>query len=87
MAVKCNGCGNFIREAGTCPVCGGYVAVESEYIRRKRNAYKGFWQGSWGNMRENWKELFVWTRADAWIIKTVLAVMAVIFLYILTTGK
>jgi hypothetical protein len=87
MAVKCNGCGNFIQEAGTCPVCGGYVPAESEYIHRKRNASKGFWQDSWDNMRENWKELAGWTRADAWVIKMVLAAMVGIFIYILMMGK
>ena len=87
MAVKCNRCGSFIQEAGTCPVCGGYVPVESEYILRKRNAPEGFWQESWDNMRENWRELLGWTRADAWLIKIVLAAMVGIFIYILTTGK
>lgn len=86
MAVKCNGCGNFIRDAGTCPVCGGYVPAESEYIRRKRNVPKGFWQESWDNMRENWKELFVWTRADGWLLMLIVGTMAVIFIRILISA-
>ncbi len=87
MAVKCNGCGNFIREAGTCPVCGGYVPAESEYIRRKRNTSKGFWQDSWDNLWENRAELFGISRGGGWFFIFVLATMAAIFISILITEK
>ena len=74
-------------EAGTCPVCGGYVPAESEYIRRKRNASKGFWQDSWDNLWENRAELFGWTPAGARFVIIVLAATAGMFIYILMTGE
>jgi len=84
MATQCQGCGNFIQdEIDQCPVCGGTIPAESDYLKRQRMQPKGLFQESWDNLWCNRAELFALSPTEATLFKVAFGVMLAIFVSIL----